>query len=193
MCKKKTSKYHHKYTDEEIEWLKNNINNYNSFEELTFNLNKKFNKNYGFERVRELCNKRLKLKLGKNVSKYGLKLKEEYPLGTIKNGANGTTYIKIKMVEGQKIKKTNNGYSFPYWLPLQQYIYEQHYGKIKDKEFIIFLDGNNKNYNINNLCCVNNRIFGQLNLRGYYGKGELTKAMVEVIKADCDLRDMEKL
>ena len=182
----------YKYTREERDWIKSNIQNYNSWIELTNDLNQIFNKNYNCERVRELGTKRLKIKLGKNITTYGLKKKEEYPLGTIKKGANGTTYIKVKLVDGEVTRKTNNGYSEPYWKPLQKYIYEQEYGEIKEDEFIIFLDGNNENYNIDNLCCVDKRIFGQLNLRGWYGHKDLTKAMIEVIKAEIEIKDFEK-
>ena len=181
---------HYKYTREEREWIKTNIQKYDSWIELTDDLNRIFNKNYNCERVRELGTKRLKIKLGKNRSKYGLKKKEEYPLGTIKNGMNGTTYIKVKLVDGSVTRKTNNGYSEPYWKPLQKYIYEQTYGELKDDEFIIFLDGDNENYNLDNLCCVDKKIFGQLNLRGWYGHKELTKAMIEVIKTEIKLKEV---
>ena len=179
------------YSFEEINWLKSNYNKYNSWEEVTKYLNKEFNKNYRWINIRELCNKKLKLKLDKNITQYGLKVKEELPLGTIKDSSNGVTYIKVKMLEGAYKTKKNHGYTEPYWLPLQKHIYIQKYGKIRKNEFIIFLDGNRQNFDIDNLCCVNNKIFGQLNLRGYYGKGELTRAMVEVIKAEIEITLVE--
>lgn len=180
------------YSFEEIEWLKNNYNKYNSWEEVTKNLNKEFNKNYRWINIGELCNKKLKLKLGKNISKYGLKAKEELPLWTLKECGNGVTYIKVKMVEGTYKNQKNHGYEEPYWMPLQKYIYIQKYGEIGKNDFVIFLDGNRKNYDVDNLVCVNNKIFCQLNLRGYYGKGELTKAIIEVIKAEIEIKKWEE-
>ena len=36
-------------------------------------------------------------------------------------------------------------------MPLQKYIYEKEYGKLKDGEFVIFADGNNRNFDLKNL------------------------------------------
>ena len=181
---------YYRYTIEMRNWIKENISKFNSYKELTDKLNELFNTNFNYERVRELCNKRLKIKLGKNISQYGNKLKEEYPIGTIKTGSNGVTYIKVKLANEEKMNKPNKGYMYPYWLPLQRYIYEKAYGKINKDEMIIFLDGNNQNYELDNLACVTRGLLAILNKFSYYGYGHATKAMIETLKTQKSLEEI---
>lgn len=66
------------------------------------------------------------------------------PIGTESN-RKGYVYIKVK--DGNNNKN---------WKPKQRIIYEQHYGKIPDGYKIIFADGNNRNFEIDNLIMVTN-------------------------------------
>lgn len=175
------------YTNEEIEWLRNNINFFKNYECLTKEFNKIFNKNKNQHNIKDLCSDN-DIHKEINYGKYGYRHRNQYPLGT-EIETNNYIYVKTQMGVGKRFR----GYKEPYWTIKQKLIYEQHYGKIKDDEMVIFLDGNTKNFDINNLYPVNRRIAVQLNSKCWYGNSELTKAMIEVLKADCDLRDMVKL
>lgn len=108
--------------------------------------NKKFNTNYTFKEFH------MYLRKNKIPFKYEDKAKahkkgEEYPIGSL--GMNkGMVTIKVGKNK---------------WIPKQRYIYEQHYGvKLKPNQFVIFLDGDRTNYNIDNLRVVDNKVAGYI-------------------------------
>ena len=53
-------------------------------------------------------------------------------------------------------------------------------GNLKMDEFVIFADGNNRNFDLKNLVKVNKKILGSLIFKQLYGAGVLTKAWVEI-------------
>lgn len=70
------------------------------------------------------------------------------PIGYIREGADGYIYIKISNVSRKKT-------GAPSWQTYQRYIWETHYQKKLSKNMIIiFLDGNKRNFSINNLAAV---------------------------------------
>ena len=54
------------------------------------------------------------------------------------------------------------------WMPKHKYIYEQHYGKIPEGYFVIFLDNNQMNFDISNLYCVNRKIHAIMSKNKWY-------------------------
>lgn len=67
------------------------------------------------------------------------------PIGTIRENTDGYFYIKVSD-EGPRAKR---------WVPYQKYIWQKYYHKKLPKGMIIiFLDGNKRNVNINNLAAV---------------------------------------
>ena len=94
-------------------------------------------------------------------------------------------YIMVKVAQPNK------------WVAKHRYMYEQHYGKIKGSDVIIFLDGNKKNVSIDNLRCVTRQQSKYMNARGLvYDDAELTKVGIEVanliIKTNEAKRKMKK-
>ena len=81
------------------------------------------------------------------------KEKEQLPIGSIRKSQTGT-YIKVMEVKNQHI----SGYAEPYWLPLQKKIYQDVYGEIAPGQMVCFLDGNSKNFDIDNLYCIDRKI-----------------------------------
>lgn len=104
------------YSQEERQFLRDNISDCGSFAELTRLLNAAFGSNRKMESVREQCNKRLHLKNGKNDGQYGKRSRTQLPVGTIRKSNNGTTYIKVADAAGQ----CTTGYREPAWIPLQK-------------------------------------------------------------------------
>lgn len=124
-------------TKKEIDYIKNIVKG-KTCNEIAMLYNKKFNKNITEKEMEYIKRKNritsgIKTTFKKNSIPHNLK-KE---LSEYNDGKGG---IKIKV--GKE------------WIPKGRYIYEKHHGKIKENEVIVFLDGNKKNFDINNLMAV---------------------------------------
>lgn len=162
----------HKYTNEEDKFLIDNVKGI-SLKELTDKFNQRFNINLSESAI---ANRKNKLHLssgitggqfqkghepinkGKKWDDYISKDKQEkikktwFEIGRIPHNHRNVFeerldkdgYIEIKIKE----PKT--------WQQKHRYIYEQTYGKIPKGYKVIFLDGNYRNFNIDNLKLVSN-------------------------------------
>ena len=67
------------------------------------------------------------------------------------------------------------------WVRKHKYIYEQHYGKLDKNEVIIFLDGNKRNLDLDNMHCITRSQLLKMNKNHlFYNDAELTKLGAEV-------------
>lgn len=97
------------------------------------------------------------------------------PIGTEKILADG--YVWVKIADQPKVRKSDN------WKQKQRLIYEQLHGPIPDNVKVIFLDGNNRNFDPDNLAPVTNRELLEMNRNGFRTKDpELTKAAINLVK-----------
>lgn len=143
------------FSKDEEKWIVENYERYETYRELTEEFNKIFHNDKTVENIREKCTKRLKLSGMKNPASFKKgNEKEQCPIGTLRKSSNGTTYIKVK----DSKFSYQTGYREPYWLPIQKKIYEEHYGKVPVGSFVIFLDGNHENLEIENLYCIDRKI-----------------------------------
>lgn len=79
------------------------------------------------------------------------------------------------------------------WKQKHRIIYEQVHGKISDKDRIIFADGNNRNFDIDNLIKVNNVELLRMNLKGNISEfPEVTKSNLIVTKLDIAISKKQK-
>lgn len=154
------------YSDEQVEWLKQNFSLASSYKQLAELFNRKFHSSRTPAQLSDKCGKNLKLTGMPNSSKYGRKAKEELPIGTIRKTAVGT-YIKVKLC---KSGAHMSGYRKPFWRPLQRKIYQDKYGEIGDNDMICFLDGNQENYDIDNLYCINRQISQMMSTNNWWTK-----------------------
>ena len=166
---------YHKYTEEEKKWIMDHLHGYDSYKECLDDFNTHFKCEMKLELFRELCTKRLHIYLGKNAGKFTNSSKpRDLPLGTIRsNVIRGVkvTYIKVSN-EATKI----SGYSRPNWIPYQEYVYENHFGKIPEGCMVIFLDCNHDNFSIENLACIDRKISVRLAQNNWYSSDkEITK------------------
>lgn len=177
--------HHHVFSKEEVEWLKEiYINTLTPSKKIADLFNEKFNpkdKLITKDTVKDLLTKRLKIKRGRNAGQYGQgeKRKTHSEIGTVtarKQGTKNYLYIKTSV---ENVKKTRSGTN-DYYMPLQKFIYEKEYGKLKDGEFIIFADGNDRNFDLKNLVKVNRKINGSLTFKQLQSAGVLTKAWAEI-------------
>lgn len=130
----------HKYSIDEINFLKENANG-KSVLELTSLFNKKFNLNLSYTQIASTLSRN---KIKTNFSSGRFKKGENYAIrcGKIKIGSecvksNGYVYVRTSENGDWKLK--------------HHIIYENKYGKIKKGNKIKFLDGNKRNFDINNL------------------------------------------
>lgn len=141
------------FTPEQENWIRDNYYLVGSYAELT----DKFNSTFGTERnigmIREKCTKRMGIKGMPNSSKYGIKPKEQLPIGTIRKSQTGT-YIKVLNSDNVGI----SGYQEPYWLPLQKKIYQDAHGELAPGKMVCFLDGNPQNFDLDNLYPIDRKI-----------------------------------
>lgn len=179
------SSHHHVFSKEEVEWLKDiYTNTLTPNKKIADLFNEKFNpkdKLLTKDTVNDLLTKRLKIKRGRNAGQYGQgeKRKTHSKIGTVmarKQGTRNYLYIKTSV---ENVKKTRSGTN-DYYMPLQKFIYEKEYGKLKDDEFIIFADGNDRNFDLKNLVKVNKKINGSLTSKQLQSAGVLTKAWAEI-------------
>lgn len=134
-----------KWQDEHIKFLKENAND-NTLECLTQYFNDRFETN------------RTKASLKSKMYKSGIKLNNN--TGRFKKGENTYNTHKIghKSVDNDgyviiKHSNSNKGHS-KNWKLYHHYLWEQEHGKIPENHVIIFLNGNKRDFRMENLFCV---------------------------------------
>lgn len=176
---------HTYFTDEQEQWLCDNFHKAQSYKALAERFNKTFEASRSAEQIKEKCTKRLGLKGMPNLTRYGLKPKEQLPVGTIRKSQTGT-YIKVLTVQpGAKF----TGYKKPWWMPLQEKIYTDAYGSIPDGYMVCFLDCNPGNIALDNLYPITRRISARLSQNGWWSKNpEITMTAIKL----CELQEAMK-
>ena len=97
------------------------------------------------------------------------------PIGTEKLLADG--YIWVKVDDQRYVKKGVN------WIQKHRKIWQDHNGPIPDGHVVIFLDGDRKNFDINNLACISMADNARLNQNGLrFDDPDLTKSGVSIAK-----------
>ncbi len=189
----------HKYSETEDKFLIENVKGI-SLKELTERFNSQFNCNLSH---RAIANRKNKLKLSSGVN-FGYFKKGNK---SFNKGKKWDDYLSKEQQEKAKktcFKKGNiphnrrelfeerldkNGYieikvkEPNIWQGKHRYIYEQYHGKIPKKHKVIFLDGNNRNFDINNLKLVSSAeelIMNNNKLR--YNNKELTESGILIAK-----------
>lgn len=199
----------HKYSEEENQFIIDNVEGI-ALKELTRRFNKKFNLNVT---EKAIANRKNKLGLksgivggqfqkgqvswnkGKKWDDYMSKesqknqKKTQFKKGNVpanhrpiwSERINKDGYVKIKIEEPNK------------WEYKNRYIYEQIHGKIPKGHKVIFADGNNRNFDLDNLVLVSKSELLIINRNGLYTKNkELTKSGCLVAKVIDKTRKINK-
>lgn len=187
-----------KYRKEHIEFLKKNVKGI-TLKELTERFNSKFHMNISqsaisnlkvkynlqsgivggqFEKGQTSWNKGKKMspsqykKSEPTMFKKGNIPANARAIGSERVDKNG--YILIKIQDGHKNKN---------WVRKHRYLYEQAYGKVPKGHKVIFADGDNRNFDLDNLILVSDAEELIMNRNNLFKEDtELTKAGVVVAK-----------
>ena len=107
------------------------------------------------------------------------------PVGTELELADGYVWVKVNDIP--KAKKNVN------WKQKQRLIYEQEYGPIPDGCIVTFLDGNNRNFDLDNLRAVTREQHSVLNKLGLrFTDKELTKVGIAIADMKIAKRNRKK-
>lgn len=124
------------------EYLLKNAENY-SLDKLALKVNKKFDEHYDKDSLRKY--------LWRNRIPYKYECKNRSNNGAYKRVSIGTEYIKPDGMVLVKIDKNK-------WEYKQRLIYEKYYNvKLSENDFVIFLDDDRTNFDINNLRVISKK------------------------------------
>lgn len=112
-------------------------------------------------------------RLSKTMFKPGQKTHNQLPIGTERVLADGYVWVKINDIP--KAKKQVN------WKQKHRLIYEQAYGPIPEGCLVKFLDGNTRNFDLDNLQLVSMGVNGIMNKHDLnFDDAELTKTGIAI-------------
>lgn len=190
----------HKYSAEEHQFLIDNVKGI-TLKELTRRFNEKFNTN-----LTENAISNQKTKLGirsgiggqfpkghipANKGKKGYMSPEQYEKckatmfkkGNIPANHRPIGSERIDNRDGSILIKIQDGHLQKNWMSKSRYIYEQAHGKIPKGYKVIFADGNNRNFDLDNLILVSNAEELIMNQRKLMSNdAEFTKTGVVIAK-----------
>ena len=204
------------YSDEQKEWLKNNVKNC-SFQEITKNFNDIFGTNKTVKQINSLATSLglvneidSSFKKGSSpfnkgktwdewMSKEGQEKVKQFAFSSKDRSKNNADFI-VKPIGSERLHdgyikvkiKNNNGsknYEFKHIL-----VWEEKYGPVPDDSCIVFADGNKKNCDINNLILVKKSELCCMNKNGfiYKGNADATKVGHTMAKLKLKIGEVQK-
>lgn len=165
-----------KYNKDLIEWLNHNASKY-MIDELVPIVNKKYKETYTRVQLQKL--------LVRNKIQY--KYKDKNKSHNMSRLHIGTEYTKS---DGMVLVKVGRNE----WKYKQRLIYEEYYNvKLKEDEYVIFLDQDRTNFNINNLKVITRRESSILANQHIFSKiPEATKTGIQVAKLMIKMKELKK-
>lgn len=100
------------------------------------------------------------------------------PVGSERITKDG--YLEVKVAE----PKT--------WKQKQRIVWEEHYGPVPKGSTVIFRDGNNRNFDIDNLICITRAELLYLNKHGLNNAGEITDTGILMAKLNAAVANRRK-
>lgn len=196
--------YNRKYTDEIIEFARANCKGLLS-RELADLINKEFGTNFTETEISRFKS-RYKLRSGIDCTfKKGLtvhnkgkkmpkELYEKCKATMFKKGQQPPTTKPIGTerirTDGRVEVKVENGKR---WQPKQRVVWQKHYGEIPKGGKIMFLDGNNQNFDINNLKLVTSREMACINKKHLISEfAEITELNLNLVKLQIGINDKKR-
>ena len=177
-----------RFSDEQEEWLTRNVPGAPSWEDVACRFRDEFGVVKGQYALRSKIrsmnaerpqNERVYINGGRTGTHAGVIPYNEREVGsTRKNKHSDYTYIKTGKDE---------------WIPMQKAVWENEYGKLPDDWFVVFLDGNRSNFELDNLYPVDRAIHAGMCRSGWYKDNkEQTLAAIKACELDYLLKNPEK-
>lgn len=175
-------KPNHRYTDEQKDWLKANVNDYR-WTVLFKVFNERFGTNLTYDAITSYCLKELGIKRGK-ANQYGFSKgkqtsKHTLPIGSeVYDGMLMWVKISDECVEDQRIccRKATN----PNWRPKKQVVWERHHGPVPEGMMLVHLNKDRQDCSIENLYLTTRKINFMMAKNGWYSPNrELTLAALK--------------
>lgn len=183
-----TSEHHH-YSDEEKEWLISQDPNL-TYRELTNLFNEKFNAHVSRDCISDLMCKRLK-KISRRANsercRFNVGPKKKHSIGDeiIKAG-----YVWVKVSDEYFPTRKQSFESYKRnWKKKAEIVWEAKYGPIPDDKFLIFLDGNSMNCDIDNLYPITRAVHATMSSNSWY---KLNKDFTLAAIKYCELLQAKK-
>ena len=150
------------YTDEQTQWILDNYDSYDVFADLVRDFNEHFHTNKAHPSLTGYCVRLNLRKFDKHRTNAGQFKKglvvEESPIGTIKyNKQRNLCFIKVKMCKGKSRDTSGHNLKAPFWKPLQDKIWEDHYGAIPQGYMACSLTDDPYEQNIENIALIDKR------------------------------------
>lgn len=158
----------HRYTEEQKAWLLNQDTSL-TYKELTNLFNQKFGTDLSMSRIQDLMVKRTSVKRSGNKGQFDIGAKPKYKVGDeiIKAG-----YVYVKVSDEYIPGKTTNEDYARKWKRKSDLVWEKENGKLPEGTFLIFLDGDTLNCDINNLYPVTRSIHVVMTKNRWYKKNK---------------------
>lgn len=152
------SKKNEPYTEEEIKYLLSVADKHDTLGRIADD----FINNFGGKRTRvALCRKCRNIGIvKKNITQFKSEPRPEMqcPIGTERTVC-GQVFIKVSNISISKLEYENKHDAYhKNWKLKARHIYEQSYGEIPKGNRIVFLDGNQSNFDIENLYMVSDKV-----------------------------------
>lgn len=155
------------YTQEQLEYLKE-ITPGRTHKEITNMFNEKFKDNRTKDSIKSVLHEK-GIKTGsRGWFEEGTVPKNTLPVGTEIGREDGYIYVKIKHPN--------------IWKQKHHIIYEKEYGPIPKDQVVLFGDGNNRNFDINNLILISrSQLLGLNSINLIQNNAELTRTALTVV------------
>lgn len=153
----------HRWTDEEIAWLRAHIKEY-GWRNIHIHFNQHFNLNLTQASVEHACLRR-KITHGREneqgfVAGQHNAFSKTHPIGSERADSRGRVFIKVSD-DPAKVKWGN-------WIQKDRYIWEKAHGKLDKNDLLLHLDGDKSNCELSNLYVVSRRINCMLMSFGWF-------------------------
>ncbi len=182
---------------EELDFVIEAMKNVNfTWKDIADEFNKTFNKNVEHRALSEHMTKTRKITRPSGINKgkfngYTNTNTNSMPIGT-EIEKNGYIWVKVNNKRTSNRSERNDIYHFN-WMPKHIYLWEKaHNEKLNAGEIIIFLDGNRKNFELDNLKKISRQTNATLAKYEAHNYGKATEAMICVIEANQILKDVKQ-
>lgn len=183
MCRDKLHIKHataYGYSEVENEWLLENAPNHSCFK-LSELMEERFGVLHTPESLKMHCREKLHIHKTQGLQ-YEYTHQNKVDVGTIVT-QGGKRLIKCS-------DSVNGGKSN--FMGVGRYVYEQAFGKLPSRTYVIYLDGDENNIELSNLKAVSQEAHSQLAVNGLFGLGKLTSVAIDCYELDMTCKGFRK-